>query len=108
MRRLLDKGSDAPSECPLPAAQGQRKTFSGSTVGIFCAKAIERVSQLVWTEPGFPVELGGAVKLHAVPAGRDRTLLPSLSGARGKSGKAKDLFVVFSPGKPILAIFRPQ
>jgi hypothetical protein len=45
----------------------------------------------------------GAVELHAVPAGRDRTSLPSVSDARRKFGGARDLFVVFCQEKPPLA-----
>jgi hypothetical protein len=55
------------------------------------------------------VELGGAIKLHAAFRKESRTSLPSVSAARSKSGKAKRLFVVFSQGKPLLAIvIRPQ
>jgi len=55
------------------------------------------------------VELGGAIELHAAFREESRTSLPSVSAARRKSGKAKALFVVFSQGKPLLAIFiRPQ
>jgi hypothetical protein len=63
----------------------------------------------VQTEPGFPVGLGGAIELHAAFREESRTSLPSVRAARRKSGKAKDLFVVFSQGKPLLAIsIRPQ
>jgi hypothetical protein len=64
---------------------------------------------LIETEPGFPVELGGAIELHAAFREESRTSLPSLGAACRKSGGATELFVVFSQGKPLLAIFiRPQ
>jgi hypothetical protein len=67
------------------------------------------VSQLVSTEPGFPVKLGGAIELHAAFREESRTSLPSVSTARRKSGGATSPFVVFSQGKPLLATFmRPQ
>jgi len=55
------------------------------------------------------VELGGAIELHAAFREESRTSLPSAIAARRKSGGATTPFVVFSQGKPLLAIFmRPQ
>jgi len=50
------------------------------------------------------VELVGAIELHAAFREESRTSLPVVSAARRKSGEAIDLFVVFSQGKPHLAI----
>jgi hypothetical protein len=60
----------------------------------------EAVSHLVQTEPGFPVELGGAIELHAAFREESRTSLPSVSAARRKSGKAKHLFVFSQKENP--------
>jgi hypothetical protein len=63
------------------------------------------VSQLVQTEPGFPVELGGAIELHAAFREESRTLFPSVSATGRKSGGATSPVVVFFQGKPLLATF---
>ena len=39
-------------------------------------------------QTGFPVELGGATKMHAVPAGPDRKSLSVVSVSRRKSGES--------------------
>jgi hypothetical protein len=59
-------------------------------------------------KPGFPVGLGGAIELHAALREESRTSLLSAGAARRKFGQAKDLFVVFSQGKPLLVIFIRQ
>jgi hypothetical protein len=56
------------------------------------------------TEPGFPVELGGAIELHAAFREESRTSLPSVNATRRKSGKAAGSVVVFFQRKPHLAI----
>jgi hypothetical protein len=67
------------------------------------------VSQLVQTEPGFPVELCRATELHAAFREESRTSLLSTGAALQEIRGAIDLFVVFFQGKPHLAIFnRPQ
>jgi hypothetical protein len=63
----------------------------------------------VSTEPGFPVELCGATELHAAFREESRTSLLSASAAWQEIREAVGLFVVFSQGKPHLAIFtRPR
>jgi energy-coupling factor transporter ATP-binding protein EcfA2 len=63
------------------------------------------VSQLVLTEPGFPVDLVGTTELHATFREESRTSLVSASPAMQEIREAIDLNVVFSQGKPHLAIF---
>jgi hypothetical protein len=63
----------------------------------------------VYTEAGFPVELRGATELHAAFFEESRTSLLSTSTALQEIRQAIGLFVVFSQGKPHLAILiRPQ
>jgi hypothetical protein len=72
-------------------------------------KTLTAVSQLVETEPGFPVDLCGATELHAAFREESRTSLLSTSAALQEIREATGLFGVFSQGKPHLAIFiRPQ
>jgi hypothetical protein len=60
-------------------------------------------------EPGFPVELCGATELPAAFREESRTSLLSTSAALQEIREAIGLFVVFSQGKPRLAIFiKPQ
>jgi hypothetical protein len=54
------------------------------------------------------VDLGGATELHAAFREESRTSLPSASAALQEIREAKELFVVFSQGKPHLAIFIRQ
>jgi hypothetical protein len=58
----------------------------------------------VWTEPGFPVELCGATELLAAFPEESRTSLLSASAALQEIREAIDHYVVFSQGKPHLAI----
>jgi hypothetical protein len=67
------------------------------------------VSQLVYTEPGFPVDVVGATELLATFREESRTSLLSASAALQEIRGAIGPFVVFSQGKPHLAvIIRPQ
>jgi hypothetical protein len=71
--------------------------------------AATAVSQLVLAEPGFPVELCGATELHAAFREESRTSLLSTGAVLQEIREAKELFVVFPQGKPLLATFmRPQ
>jgi hypothetical protein len=58
----------------------------------------------MWIEPGFPVELCGATELHAAFLTESRTSLLSTSAALQEIRGAIGLIVVFSQGKPLLAI----
>jgi hypothetical protein len=55
-------------------------------------------------EPGFPVELCGATELHAAFREESRTSLLSPSAALQEIRDAIGLVVVFSQGKPHLAL----
>jgi hypothetical protein len=61
------------------------------------------------TEPGFPVDVVGTTELHATFREESRTSLFSVGAALQEIRGATGLFVVFSQGKPHLAIsIRPQ
>jgi hypothetical protein len=59
----------------------------------------------VSTEPGFPVDIVGTTELHATFREESRTSLFSASAALQEIREAIGHFVVFSQGKPHLAIF---
>jgi hypothetical protein len=66
-------------------------------------------SQLVLTEPGFPVDVVGTTELHATFREESRTSLFSASAALQEIRGAAGAVVVFFQGKPHLAILiRPQ
>jgi hypothetical protein len=62
------------------------------------------VSQLVSTEPGFPVDVCGPTELHAAFREESRTSLFSPGAALQEIREGMGLVVVFSQGKPHLAL----
>jgi hypothetical protein len=72
-------------------------------------QSAKAVSQWLQTEPGFPVGVVGTTELHATFLEESRTSLFSASAALQEIREAIGLVVVFSQGKPHLAIFiRPR